>query len=520
MTIVYHLCGLTILGRTPLEPLGTLPVPVRTAVLEVAQSVDPEGILLSRPRLLEWAKGQRRSIYRWFDWWRFAQDEVKNALQRTDPGELLSYKSLNDFIQRYNLGKPKDDSLDEHYAERLFLEKAFLPIFGIAGLSLLKAQSVFRDALERQRRIDFVLLGAKQYALEIEGAKHDLAKISAQRFEDEKQRQRSLSDKGYTYIPFTLADILEGRAKAQLKDMTFADPILKRLIPLDPELEQARPNPTLLYLKALLVRFPLRYPLYQEVALRILWEAMNQNKKRIVVVDWQPILALLPVALLDTVDLVERVAQLYGLEVELPPLDIYIVGTYDQIGVYEVLKRYLGVEPGQGDLRIDAGKTPVNIHFVEDLPPSDYVFAGEAVEIPPIYDSLWGASLERFPASFLRAVGDPPPIILPRLASREVLDYFARRYFLVPELKSRQYELLAKILNQDSVLGILPTGYGKSLVFQLYSIFVLGTTLVISPLRTLIRDQLQNLHRQGLTCAESITSQDNSSSKARKYKGL
>lgn len=78
--------------------------------------------------------------------------------------------------------------------------------------------------------------------------------------------------------------------------------------------------------------------------------------------------------------------------------------------------------------------------------------------------------MERFPDKFLEIANRQIQLEFPKMIDREILDYFARRYFLVPELKERQFELLVKILNQESVLGILPTSYGKSLVFQLYAL--------------------------------------------------
>ena len=524
--LTYHLSGIKILGRTTplLEPLGTLPMPVRTAILEVAQSVDPEGVSLNlvEHQLLK-TEDPRTSTYRWVAEWNLTQKELKYFLEEPLPRERFHCNSLENFIEQNHLGEPKDGSLDEHYAERLFLEKAFIPVFGISGLVLLKPQHPFKDVSGRSRRIDFLLNGAKKYAIEIEGATyHDPAKISAESFEDEKHRQRSLSSKGYTYMPFTFEDVQQGRSKDQLKEIIQDDPVLERLLQNCSEQKEARQQPSLLLLESLLARFPMQYKLYQKAALTILWEATRKQKHQIILADWSPTLALLPVAVLDTVALVERVAQLYGLEVDLPQLDIYIVGIYDKVGVYDILKNYLDAVPDQADRRIDASTTSVSIHFAETLPDGvDYIFAGEAPRPPPIKDCLWGPSLTSFPEPFLQTVGDEPPIALPKAtADKETLDYFTRRYFPVPELKDAQYEILVKILNQESVLGILPTGYGKSLVFQLYALLIPRTTLVISPLRALIRDQINNLHRQGILCAESITSEDNRSGKDQKYKDL
>jgi len=520
--LAYHLCGLTTLGRTPLEPLGSLPVPVRTAVLEVAHEIDPDAVVLklASKQLLN-APDQRRSNYTWVDWWRFAEDELKDFVGDTKR-ESVRYRSLNDYLNQHTLAKPKDGAPDEYPAERLFLQEAFLPIFGLAGLSLLKPQYTFREGRGRKRRVDFLLFGGAKYALEIEGsAYHDPARLDGKRSDDEIQRQRSLSDSALILKQFSQEEIRRGDAKNSLHDLALNDPILRGLLQLDKDQRDARKRPTLFYLQDLLGRFPLRYQLYQEVALTILESAVSQNKKRIAVADWSPTLALLPLALLDTVCLVERVARLYGLEVELPQLDIHIVGQYDKHGVYEVLAKYLGTEPGQGDQRVDFSLAPVNIHFSPELPEADYIFAGESADPCPFDKCLSGDSLERFPAEFRQIARSPRPTdVTPKATDPPLLDYFARRYFMIPELKEKQHELLTKILNQESVLGVLPTAYGKSLVYWLYALLIPRTTLVISPLRTLIRDQIQNLHRQGIRSAESITSQDNKASRALKYNGL
>ena len=520
--LAYQLSGCTILGRTELESLGSLPIQIRTAVLEVAHEIDPEEVLVKiTNRQLLRAVDPRHANYKWVEEWRFANNELGKILCSTQKNQRIRFKSVDEFIRVHNLDKTENDSFDEHYAERLFLNDAFLPVFGAYGLSFLNPQFAFHDQSGRERRIDFVLQGVKKYAFEIEGSKyHDPAKINKDRFKDEKKRQRSLSDQGLIYKPFALEEIKSGDAKGYLREMTLADPILKGLLQLELRNDEHSQKPTMNYIMDLLNHFPKQYPLYQKIALTILCRAIHQGKNKIVIADWSPMLALLPVALLDTVALVERVARLYGLEVELPNVDIHIVGPYDKHGVYEVLRKYLGEEPGQGDQRVDFSLTPVNLYFNDDLPEADYIFADEAMNLCSSKDCIFGASLERFPDKFLEITNRQTQLELPKIIDREITDYFARRYFLVPELKERQFELLVKILSQESVLGILPTSYGKSLVFQLYALLIPRTTLVISPLRSLIRDQIQNLQHQGLRCAESITSGDNRSGKDKKYEGL
>lgn len=51
------------------------------------------------------------------------------------------------------------DGADEHFAERLFAQRAFIPICETKGLRLLESQVSFMDSESKQRRIDFVLHG-------------------------------------------------------------------------------------------------------------------------------------------------------------------------------------------------------------------------------------------------------------------------------------------------------------------------------------------------------------------------
>jgi ATP-dependent DNA helicase RecQ len=247
---------------------------------------------------------------------------------------------------------------------------------------------------------------------------------------------------------------------------------------------------------------------------------VSKNQENVVISDFSPRLALLPIALIDTVTLVENVARLYGLDIILPKIDIFITGAYDRIGVCELLKQFNGDDTNQKSRRIDILQTKIELHFENDPIQPDYIFAGESLGSEHPKGCLSLNDLDFLTSMFQKEVGTEFPIRSPLKPDSDVLDYFARRYFRVPKLKDRQYELLRKIINGESILALLPTAYGKSLIFQLFSLLVPGTTFVISPLSALIRDQIQNLNRLGVICAGSITSEDDKSKKEEKYKGL
>jgi RecQ family ATP-dependent DNA helicase len=77
----------------------------------------------------------------------------------------------------------------------------------------------------------------------------------------------------------------------------------------------------------------------------------------------------------------------------------------------------------------------------------------------------------------------------------------ARRFFAVEELRPGQAEGIAALLSGNDLSLSLPTGGGKSLVFQLAALLSPGTALVVAPLRALLRDQARRLAESGVDCA-------------------
>jgi len=74
-----------------------------------------------------------------------------------------------------------------------------------------------------------------------------------------------------------------------------------------------------------------------------------------------------------------------------------------------------------------------------------------------------------------------------------------KTYFGYDEFKEGQKSIVLGALNGKDVLGIMPTGGGKSLCYQLPAILLDGITLVISPLISLMKDQVDSLNEIGIS---------------------
>src|SRR5882724_10484714 len=72
------------------------------------------------------------------------------------------------------------------------------------------------------------------------------------------------------------------------------------------------------------------------------------------------------------------------------------------------------------------------------------------------------------------------------------------KYFGFREFLDAQEEVITAIVNGADALVVMPTGGGKSLCYQLPALILEGTTVVVSPLIALMKDQVDALERRGI----------------------
>ena len=76
-----------------------------------------------------------------------------------------------------------------------------------------------------------------------------------------------------------------------------------------------------------------------------------------------------------------------------------------------------------------------------------------------------------------------------------------KQYFGHSSFRGGQEPLVNALLSNRDVLGVMPTGAGKSVCYQLPALLLPGLTVVVSPLISLMKDQVAALNQAGVPSA-------------------
>lgn len=78
---------------------------------------------------------------------------------------------------------------------------------------------------------------------------------------------------------------------------------------------------------------------------------------------------------------------------------------------------------------------------------------------------------------------------------------YLQKYYGYSDFREGQKNIVSSVLNSRDTLGIMPTGGGKSICYQIPALMLPGLTLVVSPLISLMKDQVDALTTAGISAA-------------------
>lgn len=421
-------------------------------------------------------------------------------------------QTANDWLARFG-------PLDSDEEER-FLREVLAPVLPPGLLQRLRPQVVFHRSNGGIGRLDFAWeIHDLRVGLEVDGSSvHDGPGPDGRRPEQERKRQNDLINAGYKLLRYTAREIREADTAFRERVRTDLEATGLFAAELDGG-AGATPGGMDSWAATVLADWPRWFVQGQQLGLDMLREKG---------VDWfrEPRTLWVPRSLdgavvgglLDVLHAVGMASELLGREAERSRVEILVGDCAPERQPFlralgRTVARGRGIRVRRSDLpeTADALLIPAECGVIDD--------ADLVRWLTPLADDgavFWAGDVDA-PMSPRGGTAKVPALQPTEAVGAQLLD----RFFGFSSFRQGQWPIIDRLLRGHSVLGVLPTGAGKTVCFQLPALVQPGVTLVVSPLVSLMDDQIMNLRAVGLDFAGRVHSrlaQDESEEELRRFK--
>lgn len=360
-------------------------------------------------------------------------------------------------VQGQDAGSPKLDSPKDAPAEQEFYER-FLPSVLGDGFKMWVTPQIEIASLTggvefvgTEARVDFLIVHPdlpEPLVVELDGQQHDAGRAAY-----DEARTTHLERAGYRVVRIPSGEVLQGKG-SELETLAEELSILTRRQAYVDQLAGAVRRAGQVQMALLHALYVGMLPAFSESSVRVSTDLVAAGE--LSAEDFHLVLA-------DFAELVNRVGALFG----------------------------ASLLPGGLEVAEDRG---ADLHLG---------FYGFTTSIPTlaVEDACLPISL-KWPPRPVR-----PGLPASKDFNEESLTYFLKRIFRKPSFLDGQYDIVSRALQGMDTIALLPTGAGKSIAFQLASLLLPGRTIVVAPIISLIRDQVENLRGHGIDRALGITSE-------------
>lgn len=431
------------------------------------------------------------------------RDELPSEMRASWISALVrAHEAIDPFCDKFH---GKMDSKEEE----LFLDLLTKEL-GANAHQVLENQRPFstlvgtaQAALFQDQRVDFCLeTSSTKLIFEIEGDQH---KVQHQQVLD-KHRNDCLKTTGWNVVSISARDVRSGNIDSALQPIRNARSVDRYLGAAGHELTsllatEAGP----IALQLVVTPFAIA-----RIQWALIWAALNgqldleKRALQIAIIEEDIPCGLL--AVWDFLHSLRLLLSLADLEQNLPTIHLNIFRS----------EHFQGMEDGNIAISEDHNLTATN-HSIREIRsilsrPMDLVIQISTLHVGPSGSNI---SVGSNPTIILNSVHSPrgirhiesaPPIAFNSQLVAQNLGFFLNWIFRKREFWNGQIEIISRSLALQDVIGLLQTGGGKSLCYQMAALLQPGLTIIVEPLRSIMLDQTENLRQMQIDFIAHIAS--------------